>query len=80
MDEGLFGGLQDAAREVIKPLKGIEKFADAKLAIIGGLAVMKYAPAYGTTNIRYPCITYSLKHINRNQGPRIHHHHRHRPN
>lgn len=43
--------LEGVAWEVIANLKGIPDFADARFAIIGGLAVWKYIPRGRTTDV-----------------------------
>ena len=43
--------LETAAADVIRILKGISEYSDAKIAIIGGLALWKYIPTGRTTEV-----------------------------
>ena len=43
--------LETAAADVIGILKGISEYSDARIAIIGGLALWKYIPRGRTTEV-----------------------------
>jgi hypothetical protein len=45
--------LEATAADVIGILKGISEYEDAKIAVIGGLAVWKYDPEGRTTEVSY---------------------------
>lgn len=50
--------LEAAASEVISVLKGIREFSNARIAVIGGLALWKYLPNGRTTEVshlKYVC-------------------------
>ena len=45
--------LEEAAADVIGIVKTIPEFTDAKIAIIGGMAIWKYDRRYRTTEVPY---------------------------
>lgn len=45
--------LSEAAAEIIAILKGLPQCLDAKIAVIGGLALWTYLPSGRTTQVRY---------------------------
>ena len=48
--------LEAAAADVIRILKGISEYSNARIAIIGGLALWKYIPVGRTTDVSNPHI------------------------
>ena len=46
--------LERAAADVISILKGISEYSNAKIAVIGGLALWKYLPSGRTTEVLDP--------------------------
>lgn len=46
--------LQQAAADVIQILKRIEVYSNAKVAVIGGLALWTYLPEGRSTEVFYP--------------------------
>lgn len=47
--------LEEAAEDVIGLLKTIPELAEAKIAIIGGMAIVKYLKEYRTTEVSCIC-------------------------
>lgn len=43
--------LETAGADVINILKGINKFSNARVAVIGGLALWKHIPTYRATQV-----------------------------
>jgi hypothetical protein len=43
--------LERAAADVISILKGIDEFSNARIAVIGGMALRKYLPNGRTTDV-----------------------------
>lgn len=46
-----FESLEDAARSVINILQTFPEFADAKIGIIGGMALWNHLQTYRTTDV-----------------------------
>ncbi len=53
--------LEAAAADVITILKSIREYSDAKVAVIGGLALWKYLPAGRTTQVTLSFQKYSFR-------------------
>ena len=43
--------LEGAATNVIQIMKGVPEFSEDQIAVIGGMAIMKYLPGYRTTKV-----------------------------
>jgi len=48
--------LERAATNVVGILKNISEYSEAKIAIIGGLALWKYIPNGRTTQVLHSCV------------------------
>jgi hypothetical protein len=59
MSAPTFTELEAAASAIIRNLKTVSEFSDAKIAIIGGLGLWKYLRGYHTTNVS---LTYRKPH------------------
>lgn len=64
--------LQQAAADVIQILKRIEVYSNAKVAVIGGLALWTYLPEGRSTEVFYPKHS-SRRGVTNVKGCRFHH-------